>query len=48
MQNVDGYAGYNWLSQEYDMSPVQPLRVPSDQHKGQEQAAQDLPRGLQR
>jgi hypothetical protein len=29
MQNVDGYAGYNWLSQEYDVAPVQPFRVRS-------------------
>lgn len=27
MQNIDGYAGYKWLSQEYDVAPVQPFRI---------------------
>ena len=29
MQNRDGYAGYMWLSEAYDVSPVQPFRVRS-------------------
>ena len=29
MQNVDGYAGYKWLSEAYDVAPVQPFRVRS-------------------
>lgn len=29
MQNGDGYAGYKWLSEEYDVAPVQPFRVRS-------------------
>ena len=29
MQNVDAYAGYKWLSEAYDVAPVQPFRVRS-------------------
>lgn len=29
MQNGDGYAGYKWLSEAYDVAPVQPFRVRS-------------------
>lgn len=29
MQNRDGYAGYKWLSEAYDVAPVQPFRVRS-------------------
>lgn len=29
MQNADGHAGYKWLSEEYDVVPVQPFRVRS-------------------
>lgn len=29
MQNADGYAGYKWLSEEYNVAPVQPFRVRS-------------------
>ena len=29
MQNGDEYAGYKWLSEEYDVAPVQPFRIRS-------------------
>jgi len=29
MQNGDGCAGYKWLSEEYDVAPVQPFRIRS-------------------
>ena len=29
MQNGDGCAGYKWLSEAYEVAPVQPLRVRS-------------------
>jgi hypothetical protein len=29
MQNIAGYAGYKWLSEAYDVAPVQPFRVRS-------------------
>ena len=29
MQNGDEYAGYKWLSEAYDVAPVQPFRVRS-------------------
>jgi len=29
MQNGDGYAGYKWLSEAYEVAPVQPFRIRS-------------------
>ena len=29
MQSADAYAGYKWLSEAYDVAPVQPFRVRS-------------------
>ncbi|OYT88670.1 MAG: cell filamentation protein Fic [Burkholderiales bacterium PBB3] len=41
MQNRDEYAGYKWLSEAYDVTPVQPFRVRSAIGSARSSAASD-------